>query len=104
MGSLLEAESSYQDIVFSPHIEIPNAPPIMLSYSMKRVYLSPEVEDLQNQLDRFTRELGVDNFNVAILVDEHLRKRLSKDWQEMLDRAELISSRLHFSIYRYQPY
>jgi hypothetical protein len=102
IGSLLEAEATYQDIVFSPHIEIPNAPPIMLSYSMKRVYYRPDIHDLNAHIDQFSSRLGEDGFSTSILIDERMKSTLSDSWQAVLQNSELKSTREQFSLYRYQ--
>ena len=100
IGSFLEAESSYQDIVFSPHIEIPNAPPIMLSYSMKRVYFRPNLENLDAHIDQLSARLGADSFSISILIDERMKSSLSGGWRDVLQDLELASSKDHFSLYR----
>ncbi len=46
LGRFVAENTGYRDIVFSPQLEIKNAPPQLLSYSMKLVYKTGSVADI----------------------------------------------------------
>lgn len=50
LGRFVAENTEYRDIVFSPQLEIKNAPPQLLSYSMKLVYRTESVADIARKV------------------------------------------------------
>jgi hypothetical protein len=50
LGTSIEKNTGYNDIVFSPDFKIPENPPQLLSYSMKRVYLVNSTAEIENDV------------------------------------------------------
>ena len=61
IGSTIQNNTVYNDIVFSPDFEIPVNPPQQLFYSMKRVYQINSIEDIKNKVN------GLNNYNIVII-------------------------------------
>lgn len=62
IGEFVKQSTEFNHIVFSPDLEIPDKPPQLLSYSMKRVYKSSSLEDIRNKIE------GIEgDFRVALI-------------------------------------
>jgi hypothetical protein len=62
IGSSIQNNTVYNDIVFSPDLEIPVNPPQQLFYSMKRVYYINSSEDINNKVKGLKG-----NYNIIII-------------------------------------
>lgn len=62
IGTSLQENTGYNDVVFSPDFQIPENPPQQLSYSMKRVY---QINSMNNIKEEVKNVKG--NYNVVIM-------------------------------------
>jgi len=62
VGESIHKNTYYNDVVFSPDFEIPENPPVLLSYSMKRVYQINSTEDIKNKINGLSG-----NYNIVII-------------------------------------
>lgn len=80
LGNSIRENTNYEDIVFSPNIEILCYPPQQLSYSMKRVYKINSTEDIS----RFTK--GLSGYHIVIMFWGHP----SQEWENELVNATMV--------------
>ncbi len=74
LGSSIRENTNYDDIVFSPNLEIRPNPPKQISYSMKRVYKINSTEDI----NQFTK--GLSGYHIVIMFWGHP----SEEWEKEL--------------------
>ncbi|OPX60504.1 MAG: hypothetical protein A4E25_00360 [Methanobacterium sp. PtaB.Bin024] len=79
-GNSIRENTNYDDIIFSPNVEISFNPPQQISYSMKRVYKINSTEDI----GRFTK--GLSGYHIVILFWGYP----SEKWEKELENATMV--------------
>ena len=93
IGNSIQQNTGYNDVVFSPDIEIPTNPPQQLSYSMKRVYQINSTEDIKNKTNLLTG-----NYNIVVM----FLKPPSNYWEKILGNSTYVKDgRIYY--YRINP-
>ncbi|MBI5680413.1 MAG: hypothetical protein HZC47_05940 [Methanobacterium sp.] len=85
IGTSIERNTGYNDIVFSPDLQIPENPPELLSYSTKRVYKANSLEEIKSKLP-VTNE----KYEIVILFEN------KTGWNEIIDKSMLIKDGNHY--------
>lgn len=112
-GEFLHANTSFEDVVFSTVLEIPQEPPQMLSYSMKRVYKIKSLSGVLNHKDQLRDSSCVVNLLLRpssrelakaldIFQEQDVRVRKSPQWVLLkipLKRYQSKFSSIHSSTY-----
>lgn len=85
LGTSVERNTGYNDIVFSPDLEIPANSPELLSYSTKRVYKAYSLEEIKSKLPVTNEE-----YEIVILFEN------KTGWKEIIDKSVLIKDGSHY--------
>jgi hypothetical protein len=85
VGTSVKRNTGYNDIVFSPDLEIPENPPELLSYSTKRVYKAYSLEEIKSKLPVTTEK-----YEIVILFENRT------GWREIIDKSILIKDGNHY--------
>jgi hypothetical protein len=82
-GRIIRQYTNYFDVAFSPTIQVPINPPIMLAHSAKRVYKTPKPQDLQNWIKEHPLNKP---FNIVLIFPEEPDPL----WDPILFQADFI--------------
>lgn len=92
----ISQNTGYHDVVFSPNYEIPINPPQKLSYSMKRVYLLNNTEDIcnvtKNIKGNYVLNLFINKYNhhSNLLSDNSISNRLIVNSYKKIENDEYV--------------
>jgi hypothetical protein len=79
IGKFIDKNTDYEDIVFSSEIEIEENPPEYLAYSMKLVYLSFDIDDIYEVVEKIDGEYVINLLDL----DKHLTSFYLRDLSQL---------------------
>ena len=95
VGPFIDKNTGFNDVVFSPHFCVNEAPPQWLSYTMKRVYKIANVKEICAMTKKIKG-----HFIVDVFVDTRKTDPLGRDWNQLLGRAEDVRAQGPLRIYK----
>lgn len=95
IGNFISTNTVWNDVVFSPHFQVPEKPPEWLAYTMKRVYLARSMEDVTRKLRSIEGEYVADFFVIA-----DYERTISPEVKAIIAKAESVKQQGPLKLYK----
>jgi hypothetical protein len=94
-AEFINKNTSYNDIVFSPTIEIRHLPPILISISMKRVYKTDKKENIYNSIKNIKKD-----YILNILIENARKDETAPDIRSLFKYTDNVIKNDNFTLYK----